>query len=71
MNHEWEYEWILNNPQCYDGPMHQNAVIQNIKKRHALVALNKKMTLIQNVLSTLIDDGVDVPQKLKDIIEKG
>lgn len=70
MNHEWEYEWILNHPKGYDGPMHQNAVIQNIKKRHELVALNKKMTLIQNVLSTLIDDGVDVPQKLKDIIEK-
>jgi len=43
---QWEIDWINSNPSGYDGPMHQRAVIENIKKRYAMKSLCLKVSEI-------------------------
>ena len=31
---DWECDWVLNNPQYYEGTLHQSAVINNIRNRY-------------------------------------
>ena len=30
----WECDWVLNNPQYYEGTLHQSAVISIIRNRY-------------------------------------
>lgn len=31
---EWELNWVVEHPERYEGPLHQRAVCENIKKRY-------------------------------------
>jgi len=38
---EWECERVMNNPQHYEGVMHQRAVCGNIRKRYFIAETDK------------------------------
>ena len=40
---EWEINWLRANAHMYEGPMHVQAVIQNIIKRYEIRALTAKL----------------------------
>ena len=45
-----EFEWIMNHPEHYDGPMHQKAVIGNIEKRHKIDKLEAKVKELEEIV---------------------
>lgn len=49
---QWEIDWINNNPDRYEGPTHQKAVIENIKKNYFLKEAKKLMTKFKEFHST-------------------
>lgn len=38
-----EIDWIMAHPARYEGPMHQRAVIGNLRKRYAATALERQV----------------------------
>jgi hypothetical protein len=38
---EWECEFVMNNPEGYDGLMHQKAVCGNIRKRYFIAETDR------------------------------
>lgn len=54
-NHLFEAEriWILNHPELYLGPLHQQAVIGNIQKRYELNELRKQIIKLEAINAQL------------------
>lgn len=49
---QWEINWVMNNPQFYEGPLHQKAVAENLRKNYFLKHANKLMSKFKEFHST-------------------
>ena len=49
-NLEWEANWIRENLNKYDSPMHAEAVIKNIEKRYLINCLQKNINKLEEKL---------------------